>query len=265
MKQLSRNTIQEKDYIAGLGKGMAILECFDSERQRLSATMAAERTGITRAAARRHLLTLQHLGYLESDGQYYVLTPKILKFSSAYLSGSALAKIAQPLLNLLALQTGHTYSLMVLDGLEAITIARSFTSENSQKTQRIKPYGVNLGHRLPAYATSAGKVLLAYLSTNEIISLIEKHPLKSFTKNTVTNTDSLLQELAQIKAQQWSYVKEEHEHGVHAIAVPVISTTGNILASLNMVTSIQNATATYMQNDILPFLQNVASEIRLVL
>ena len=156
----NKKTIRHEDFVAGISKGLAILDSFGTDRHRLNITMAAERTGMTRAAARRHLLTLEYLGYLDSDGHYFYLTPKILKFSGSYLGGAQLPKISQPLLNLLTTQTSLIYSVMVLDGYEAITIARSAAH---QQTDRVNPYGLHLGNRLPAHATSAGKILLAYL------------------------------------------------------------------------------------------------------
>lgn len=110
--QDNKKTIRHEDYIAGIGKGMAILDSFSSNQHRLNISMAAEKTGLTRAAARRHLLTLEYLGYLESDGHYYYLTPKVLKFSGAYLGAAQLPKVSQPLLNLLTNQTSLicTYS-----------------------------------------------------------------------------------------------------------------------------------------------------------
>ena len=71
------------DWIEGMARGMSVLECFGTERQRLNATLTAQRTGLTRATARRHLLTLAHLGYLESDGQFFWLSPKVLGFRAA--------------------------------------------------------------------------------------------------------------------------------------------------------------------------------------
>ena len=95
-------TIAKPDFIEGIAKGMAVLESFDTERQRLNATLAAERAGLTRAAARRHLLTLAHLGYLESDGSYFGLAPKVLRFSGSYLASARLPRVLQPTLNRLA-------------------------------------------------------------------------------------------------------------------------------------------------------------------
>ena len=121
-------TIAKADFIEGIAKGMAVLESFDTERQRLNATLAAERAGLTRAAARRHLLTLAHLGYLETDGSYFWMAPKVLRFSGSYLASSRLPRALQPTLNRLAAQTGESFSAVVLDGEEVVIIARSGTA-----------------------------------------------------------------------------------------------------------------------------------------
>ena len=117
--------IARADLIEGMAKGMAVLESFDTQRQRLNATLAAERAGITRAAARRHLLTLAHLGYLETDGSYYWLAPKVLRFSGSYLASARLPRAVQPTLNRLAAQTQESFSAGVLDGDEVVVIGRS--------------------------------------------------------------------------------------------------------------------------------------------
>src|SRR5881628_3566113 len=98
-KRPSTMTIAPADYIAGMAKGLAVLESFDTERQRLNATLAAQRAGLTRAAARRHLLTLAHLGYLETDGSWFWLAPKVLRFSGSYLASARLPRAIQPTLD----------------------------------------------------------------------------------------------------------------------------------------------------------------------
>ena len=121
----NRRMIAKADFIEGMAKGMAVLESFDTERQRLNATLAAQRAGITRAAARRHLLTLAHLGYLETDGSYFWLSAKVLRFSGSYLASARLPRLLQPTLNRLAAQTQESFSAVVLDGDEVVIVARS--------------------------------------------------------------------------------------------------------------------------------------------
>ncbi|SPL70180.1 IclR family transcriptional regulator PcaU [Acinetobacter stercoris] len=258
----NQKTIRHEDFVAGISKGMSILECYGSERHRLNISIAAEKTGLTRAAARRHLLTLEYLGYLEFDGHYYYLAPKVLKFSGAYLSGSQLPKICQPLLNLLTTQTSLIFSVMVLDGYEAITIARSAAH---QQTDRVNPYGLHLGNRLPAHATSAGKILLAHLEPHEQKQWLEKYPLKGLTKYSCTDNVRFLNILDEIKEQDWCYSSEEHELGVHALAVPIYGPKGNVVAALNIVSPTMRTTKTYLIQQILPLLQETARELRNVI
>lgn len=258
----NRKTIRHEDFIAGMSKGLAILESFGTDRHRLNITMAAEKTGMTRAAARRHLLTLEYLGYLESDGHYFYLTPKVLKFSGSYLGGAHLPKISQPLLNLLTTQTSLIYSVMVLDGYEAITIARSAAH---QQTDRVNPYGLHLGNRLPAHATSTGKVLLAYLDDTQQQQWLLQHPLQRLTKYTFINNQDFLDLLAIVKEQGWCYSSEEHELGVHALAVPIYNQHAKVVAALNIVSPTMRTTKEYLIQHILPLLQETARELRNIL
>ena len=108
--------MDKADRIDGMAKGLAVLESFDTERQRLNATLAAQRAGLSRASARRHLLTLADLGYLETDGSYYWLSPKVLRFAGSYLSSARLPRVLQPTLSRIAAQTRGAFSCVVLDG-----------------------------------------------------------------------------------------------------------------------------------------------------
>ena len=166
--------IAKADLIEGMAKGLAVLESFDTERQRLNATLAAQRTGLSRAAARRHLLTLAHLGYLESDGSYFWLSPRVLRFSGSYLSSARLPRVLQPTLNRLALQTQAAFSAVVLDADEVVIVANSgqgFDGSPATAT-RLLAYGLHLGARLPAHATSTGRMLLACLLASPLINVL---------------------------------------------------------------------------------------------
>lgn len=258
----NKRTIRHEDFVAGISKGLSILDSFGSDRRRLNISMAAEKTGMTRAAARRHLLTLEYLGYLESDGHYFYLTPKVLRFSGSYIGGATLPKVSQPLLNLLTNQTSLIYSVMVLDGYEAITIARSAAQ---QHTDRVNPYGLTLGNRLPAHATSAGKVLLAHLTPDQQQQWLEHYPLQPVTKFTQLGNESFLALLHDIKEQGWCYSSEEHELGVHALAVPIYEQQSKVIAALNIVSPTTKTKKKYLIQHILPLLQDIAREIRAVI
>ncbi|RYF16753.1 MAG: IclR family transcriptional regulator [Comamonadaceae bacterium] len=248
-------TIAHADYIAGMAKGLAVLESFDTERQRLNATLAAERAGLTRAAARRHLLTLSHLGYLETDGSWFWLAPKVLRFSGSYLASARLPRVAQPTLNRLAAQTGESFSVVVLDGDHVVIVARSGTG-------RLSAYGLHLGARLPAHATSTGRVLLASRQRGEFSRWMKGRELPRLTAHTTVDARRFRALVDEVRQQDWCVASEEHELGVHALAVPLRNLEGRTVAAMNVVASRQRLESRLMQKDLLPLLLEAARELR---
>lgn len=251
--------IAKSDLIEGTAKGMAVLESFDTERQRLNATLAAQRTGLTRAAARRHLLTLAHLGYLETDGSYFWLAPKVLRFSGSYLASARLPRVLQPTLNRLAAQTQQSFSAVVLDGDEVVIVARSGVYGAPSRTMA---YGLHLGARLPAHPTSTGRVLLAALPMAEFTQWLQACALQRLTPHTVTQRSALRKVVARARRDDFCLAVEEHELGVHALAVPLRNLQGHTVAALNVVASPQQMQAQTLQRDMLPLLQEAARELR---
>ncbi|MBO9647118.1 MAG: helix-turn-helix domain-containing protein [Variovorax sp.] len=255
-------TIAKPDFIEGIAKGMAVLESFDTERQRLNATLAAERAGLTRAAARRHLLTLAHLGYLETDGSYFWMAPKVLRFSGSYLASSRLPRALQPTLNRLAAQTQESFSAVVLDGEEVVIVARS---GSYGAPTRVLAYGLHLGARLPAHATSTGRVLLAGLGSAELSQWLKGRTLPRLTPHTITKTSELRQRIAQARKDDFCFASEEHELGVQALAVPLRDMQGHTVAALNVVLSGGHHTEEGLRRDMLPLLFEAAREARALL
>ena len=255
---MATREIAKADFIEGMAKGMAVLESFDTERQRLNATQAAERAGLTRAAARRHLLTLAYLGYLETDGSHFWLSAKVLRFSGSYLSSARLPRLLQPTLNRLALQTRESFSAVVLDGDEVVIVARSA----SLGGQRFMAYGLHLGARLPAHATSTGRVLLANLPRAELATWLKGRELPRLTPNTVTEQKTLRQVLQQVRDDDYAMASQEHELGVHALAVPLRNMRGTTVAALNVVAAADRLDAELMRGQMLPALLDAARELR---
>jgi IclR family transcriptional regulator, pca regulon regulatory protein len=268
-------TIAPADFIAGMAKGMAVLESFDTERQRLNATLAAQRAGITRAAARRHLLTLAHLGYLETDGSFYWLSSKVLRFSGSYLASARLPRVLQPTLSRLAAQTGESFSAVVRDADQVVIVARSnYYGQNSGRNHYQKnsnlgnkyagytPYGLHLGARLPMYATSTGRVLLAALSDAEFDAWALERSLPRLTAHTCTDMTQFRSMVAHIRELDYAIASEEHELGVHALAVPVRNMAGSTVAALNVVTLPERLELQALQKELLPLLQEAARELR---
>ena len=250
-----------------MAKGMAVLESFDTERQRLNATLAAQRAGITRAAARRHLLTLAHLGYLETDGSFYWLSAKVLRFSGSYLASARLPRVLQPTLSRLAAQTGESFSAVVRDADQVVIVARNDynyqnNSNNINKYAGYTPYGLHLGARLPIHATSTGRVLLAALNEAEFEAWAQDRLLPRLTALTCTDMSQFRGIIAHIKTADYAIASQEHELGVHALAVPVRNMQGSTVAALNVVTQPARLEPQELQRDLLPLLQDAARELR---
>ncbi len=254
--------LNKQDFIEGASKAMAVLECFSAERQRLNASQAAARTGMTRASARRHLLTLQHLGYLEGEEGYFWLTPRVLRLAGIYLSSARLPRAVQPTLDRLAADTEQAFSVAVLDGTQIVIIARS---GEHRRHSSVMPYGIHLGARLPAFATSTGRVLLADLSLAEMKRLVQHDRLVAFTPKTIISKQTLFAEIAKIKKQGYSEANEEHEFGVRALAVPVRDAQGKTVAALNIVDSSQRSKLEPLSARYLDTLVMASAEIRSLL
>ncbi len=256
--------INKTDLIEGMAKGMAVLESFDTERQRLNATLAARRAGLSRAAARRHLLTLAHLGYLESDGSHFWLSPKVLRFSGSYLSSARLPRMLQPTLNRLARQTGGAFSAVVPDGVEVVIVASSGQGLDlaPATATRLLAYGLHLGARLPAHATSTGRVLLAAKSRAEFNAWLKGRVLPRLTSYTVTAVRQLRALVEQVRIDDYCLAVEEHEIGVHALAVALRDARGHTVAALNVVLPGSCADPLRTRKQWLPLLQQAAGELR---
>ncbi len=246
--------IAHADYIAGMAKGLAVLESFDTQRQRLNATLAAERAGLTRAAARRHLLTLTHLGYLETDGSWFWLAPKVLRLSGSYLATARLPRAVQPTLNRLASLTGESFSAVVLDGDQVVIVARSGSAQMA--------YGLHLGARLPAHASSTGRVLLAARSKPEFNAWMKGRVLPRLTAHTQCDPRAFRALIEQVRQQDFCVASEEHELGVHALAIPLRDMEGHTVAALNVVATRQRLEPKVLQKDLLPLLLEAARDLR---
>ncbi|HEY0860484.1 MAG TPA: IclR family transcriptional regulator C-terminal domain-containing protein [Pseudoxanthomonas sp.] len=259
--------IAKVDLIEGLAKGLAVLEAFDTERQRLNSTLTAQRAGITRAAARRHLLTLAHLGYLESADGWYWLAPKVLRFSGTYLASARVPRAVQPVLDQLAAQKQEAFSAAVLDGDVAVIVARSGNEGQASPGggRRMLAHGLHLGARLPAHATSTGHVLLAGLPRQAFATWLKEQQLRRLTPQTITNPSALRAVVSQVRKQDFCIAYEEHESGVAALAVPVRDARGEVVAAINVVVSPQRFDPDALHRAFFLPLRDAASQLRSLL
>lgn len=262
------STLAHADRIDGAAKAFAVLESFTAERQRLNVTQLAERAGLSRAAARRHALTLQALGYLEGDEGVYWLSHKVLRLAGSYLASARLPRAAQPVLNRLAAATGHALSVAVLDGAEAVIVARS---GEHRLSGAVLPYGVHLGARLAAHATSTGRVMLAAMPAAELKTWLVTWHTKGFaahTPHTLTSKRDWQALLTNVRQQGYCESHQEHELGVFALAVPLHDNRNRVVAALNLVHSPPRGTSTQrlaLHRQYLGALLDAAAEMRLML
>jgi IclR family transcriptional regulator, pca regulon regulatory protein len=257
--------LAKADVIEGAVKALAVLESFSAERQRLNATQVAERAGITRAAARRHLLTLHALGYVDGEGGSYWLAARVLRLAGSYLASARLPRVVQPMLNRFTATTGCATSVAVLDEGDVVIVARS---GEQRLASSALPFGTHLGARLPAFATSTGRVLLAQLSRSELTTWLRGKTLPRLTPYTVCDKTAWKAQVAAVALQGYCEATQEHELGVHALAVPLRDSTGRVVAAMNVVVTLADVSAK-TQSSLVPkylrLMQLAADEVRLVL
>lgn len=252
------NRPRPPDHVAGLRKGLSIIESFDSIRSRLSVSEAARRASLSRAAARRYLLTLAELGYVGTDGSEYWLEPRVMRLAGAYLTSAQLPRMMQPILNRLTAMTGESSAAAVLDGDDVIYVARCVAA-------RIVSYGLQPGTHLPAYVTSTGKVLVASLPPEACEAWIVRQSLRPFTRRTITDTDELRRQVDAVRQAGYCYSSEEYEPGVCAIAVPVRDNAGRVLAAMSIFADPARSTERDLLERVLPALRACELEARALL
>jgi IclR family pca regulon transcriptional regulator len=238
----------EREHIAGLAKGLAIIEAFGAERAELTVSEAAALAGLSRASARRCLLTLERLGYAKSDGRYFRLAPRVLRLGYAYLSASTLARVVQPVLESLAERMHESASLAILDGADVVFIARA-TSRRSLSA------GLSVGTRMPAYCAATGRVLLAAGSDAEAAAVLRASELRKLTPHTLTGQRELMEEIRRVRAQGYAVGDQEIELGLRIIAVPVRDAAGRVLAAMSLAARTSRVARDGMLKKMLPALE----------
>ncbi|GAA4246228.1 IclR family transcriptional regulator domain-containing protein [Dactylosporangium darangshiense] len=242
------------DFVQSLERGLAVIRAFDATRPELTLSEVAALTGVTRAAARRFLLTLSELGYVRSDGRQFSLTPRVLELGYAYLSGLSLPAIAEPHLEALVAQVNESSSVSVLDGADIVYVARVPTS-------RIMTVMISVGTRFPAYATSMGRVLLAGLEPADLDALLAGTEPRRLTPHTVADAAALRCEIERARVQGWALVDQELEEGLRSVAAPIRDRAGRVVAALNLSTAASRRSAEEVRRDLVPPLLAAAARI----
>jgi IclR family pca regulon transcriptional regulator len=242
------------EYVQSLDRGLAVIRCFDEDHQRLTIADVARETGLTRAAARRFLHTLENLGYIGADGTRFYLRPRVLELGYAYLSSVTVPDIAQEHLVHLAETVHESCSASVLDGDEIVYVARA-------QTKRIMTIALGVGSRLPAYPTSMGRVLLANLGESELEDYLAKAELRPLTERTTVSTDELRRILATVARTGYAIIDQELEQGVRSVAAPIRDARGRVVAAINVSAHAARVTLARLQDEFVPALLEAAKRI----
>jgi IclR family pca regulon transcriptional regulator len=246
--------VGDPDYVQSFVRGLDVIRAFSRFRPRMTLSEVAEETQMTRAAARRFLLTLVKENYAQTDGKYFELRPKVLDLGFAYLASMTLWDIAEPIMRSVVEKTQESCSMAVLDDLEIVYVARV-------PTNRVMTIGLSVGSRLPAYCTSMGRVLLATLPEETLAKQLNKVTPEKLTPQTITSKVKLRDELRDVGRQGWSLVDQELEAGLRSLAVPIRNRTGVVVAAMNLGCHAGRVSVETMTEKFLPVLQEASLRI----
>ena len=241
-------------YVQSFARGLAVIRAFNADRPAQTLTDVASATGLTRAGARRILLTLQTLGYVEAEGRLFRLTPKILDLGFAYLTSMPFWNLAEPVMENLSAQVHESCSAAVLDRTEIVYVLRV-------PTHKIMTINLSIGSRLPAYCTSMGRVLLSSLDDDTLDATLSSAPLYAHTPRTVTDKEELKKTIAQVRRQGWAIVDQELEVGLISLSAPIRNRQGRVIAAMNISGNAQRNSAKQMVKAFLEPLQQAAQSV----
>jgi IclR family pca regulon transcriptional regulator len=241
-------------YVQSFARGLEVIRSFSAEARSQTLTEVAARAGLTRAGARRILLTLQTLGYVENDGRLFRLTPRILDLGFAYLSSMPIWDLAEPVMEELVERVKESCSAAVLDGGDIVYVLRV-------PTHKIMKINLGVGSRLPACSTALGRVLLAGLPDDEVEARLRLSPPQRLTRRTVTDPAVLAERIREARAQGWCLLDQELEEGLVSLAAPVTDRAGRTVAALNISGQANRTSAAAMKRELLPALLEAARTV----
>jgi IclR family pca regulon transcriptional regulator len=256
--EVPRDPTEQPDFVTALARGLGVIRAFSADTPNMTLAQIARRVGLPRATVRRSLITLATLGYAESDGRAYSLTPKVLTLGTSYLSSSPLPRAAQPLLERLAETTRESCWLAILDGDEVLMVA-------SARKNRILSSGLTLGSRLPAYCTALGRALLAGLPDERLDAYLCKLRPRAFTSRTTVNPEAIRQSILEVRNSGYSAVDGGVELGLRSLAVPVANQRGRTVAAMTVTAASSRMRESEMVERFLPLLRHAAHDLKAVL
>jgi IclR family transcriptional regulator, pca regulon regulatory protein len=245
----------DPNFMTSLARGLLVIQSFTPQTPHMTISQLSVKTGLSRAAVRRCLYTLTKLGFAGAeDGSRYALRPRMLTLSNTYAASSSLSTSAQPILERMSAAHRESFSVATLDGDDIVYIART-------QVTRVMAVDLHIGSRLPAYCTSMGRVLLAYLPGDQLEQYLARVELIPHTTRTVTTVDKLRLALRNVRRNGYAVVDQEFEVGLRSLAVPVYSPTGRVIATVNLSGNAPRMPVFDMQTRFLPHLRNAAAEL----
>ncbi len=245
--------------MTSLARGLLVVQAFSQQHPVMTISQVSVRTGLSRAAVRRCLYTLTKLGFAGTeDGSRYVLRPRMLSLSHTFTSSNTLSSAAQPVLERMSAATQESFSVATLDGEDIVYIARS-------SANRVVAVDLHIGSRLPAYCTSMGRILLAFLPPEQTEQYLARAVLTPHTTRTVTSVERLRLILKAVRRNGYALCDQEFEVGLRSLAVPVFTTSGRVVATLNLSGSAPRLSVLEMQTRFLPLLRSAATELSVFL
>jgi len=245
---------ENSEVVGSLSKGLRVLEIVARAPDGLRLTEVADAAGLTRAGARRLLLTFVAEGWMHQEGRLFMMSPKLLTVARSWLGSTPLWRHAVPILRTVSRSVGESCSAAVLQGEDVVYVARVAGSA-------ILAESLDVGAHLPAYCTSMGRVLLSELDESELARFLGQMTLRARTPKTITDPAILAARIADVRRDGHAIVDEELELGLRSIAVPVRSRAGRVVASINVSTRTARCTLSEMSSLFLPHLLNAAREI----
>jgi IclR family pca regulon transcriptional regulator len=243
-----------RDYVQSLARGLTVLRHVAGERPTATLAEIAARARLSRAAARRLVLTLEHLGYVEASGREYRLTPRVLELGFGFLGAYDLTDLAHPWMEQLAHQANESCSMAVLDGRDIVYVARV-------SVRKVMTVSLAVGARLPAYCTSMGRVLLAGLTPERFEAWLETLETRRYTSHTVVEPARLRCIVETSRREGYAWVEQELEAGLCSIAVPVRDRAGHVVAALNLGMPFHADARRRATEELLPSLRQTAQAI----
>jgi IclR family pca regulon transcriptional regulator len=254
MTTLDTQKMSSRHHVAALQKGLEVLTCFGRQYSRLTLSEVARLTGSSPASARRSLLTLETLGYLQSDGKRFWMAPRSLLVAQAYLASRPMPSLAQPLLDALSERTRESASLGQLIDDDVIVIARS-TARRSLST------GLGIGSRLPAYCSALGRVMLASLPAAQAEQRVHQMARGPLTPQTVIDAPMVLAIVARCREEGFACSDGELEQGVRSMAVPVVNRSGVTVAAMSIAVRAERMGLSEFREAFLPALQRARTRL----